>query len=242
MFKFHFKKNSKDLLAHLILVFTPITLISVFYMLYSNQGVDLKNDYVSNLNVVLTIGFALIFQIYGSAHSFETLGQEFLTPHRNRLLATPTEPQRIITSVLVSSVLISFIQTCVVLLFSFLFLKTSYHPVLGVLFILLLSVILNQLLGTVILLYTKNVKSASAVTTLYGIVAPMIMGLYFPLPNHPVIRFFKSYGTPMSLAQTASLGFIENDVQAILIGLIPMVIICLVLYLLINPLSKRVVQ
>ena len=112
MLKFYILRSSKEILGHLILILLPILLISIFNYVNSSYN-------IGAINSVLTIGFALTFQIYGSALSFETLGQDFLSPMRNRLLATPVNPTKIVLSILFSGTIVSFLQTFVVLIFSF---------------------------------------------------------------------------------------------------------------------------
>lgn len=242
MVKFHLLRSARDIYGHLILIFLPLLLIAFFSYIYSNDVFGVGMVDVSQLTRTLTIGFALTFQIYGSAISFETLGQDFLTPMHDRLLASPIEPQKIVASILVSSVILSFLQTLVIVFFAMIVLNTTFPFIFFVILVLLLSVIFHQLLGTIILFLSKKIKTATAITTLYGIVAPFLAGLYFPLPNNPIIQFLQNYGTPMSLAQTGIVGIMEGNVQDILIGVIPILIFSVILFVFINPLSKKVIQ
>jgi ABC-2 type transport system permease protein len=242
MFKFHILRSSRDLFGHLILIFLPILLISFFNYVYSNGIIDTgASDYMAQFSIVLTIGFALTFQIYGAAISFETLGQDFLTPMRDRLLATPVNPRKIVSSILFTSILVSFLQTVVVVLFSILILDTKFDHLIPILLVLLISVVFNQLLGTIILFLTKRVRTATAITSLYGIVAPIITGLYFPLPDIRIINLLRDYLTPMSLAKTAIFGIINQDFKNIFIGIIPLLVLIVILFVLIKPLSKKVI-
>ena len=45
----------------------------------------------------------------------------------------------------------------------------------------------------------------------------------------------------MALAQTAILGVMDNNLKNIAIGTIPLIILSLILFLLIKPLSKKVI-
>ena len=234
MLKFYILRSSKEILGHLILILLPILLISIFNYVNSSYN-------IGAINSVLTIGFALTFQIYGSALSFETLGQDFLSPMRNRLLATPVNPTKIVLSILFSGIIVSFLQSFVVLIFSATILDIKFNNLFLILLVMLISVIFNQLFGTIILFLSKNIKTANSVTTLYGIVAPILAGLYFPLPDNIIINLFEKYLTPMALAQTAILGVMDNNLKNIAIGTIPLIILSLILFLLIKPLSKKVI-
>lgn len=243
MIKFHLLRSTRDLLGHIILIFVPIVLISIFNFIYSNNlfPTEVMVDSVE-VPVILTIGFALTFQIYGSALSFETLAQDFLSPMYDRLLATPVSPRKMIMSVLLSSIIVSFLQTIVIVIFSMIILEARFESLLAVLLVLLLSVIVHQLIGTTILFLSKNVKTANAITTLYGVVAPAFIGLYFPLPDLQIFKLLKWYLTPISLARTAIIGIIKNNGQDILIGIFPLILIVVILFILLRPLSKKVVK
>jgi ABC-2 type transport system permease protein len=195
---------------------------------------------LAEATTMLTIGFALTFQIYGTALSFENLSNDFFTPKHDRLLASPVSPQKIVASILFTSILVSFLQTLVIVFFSIVILKTKFESLFLVLLVLLISVMVNQLIGTTLLFITKKTRTTSAITIFYGIIAPIISGLYFPLPEGKILDLMKSYLTPMSLAQTAIQGIIHSDYKAILLGATPLVIIVVALFMLINPLSKRV--
>lgn len=242
MVKFHLLRSVREIYGHIILIFIPVALIAFFSYIYSNNIFGAGVDDISQQTRTLTIGFALTFQIYGSAISFETLGHDFLTPMRNRLLVSPIEPEKIVSSVLLTSVVVSYLQTLVILIFSMILLDATFPRLFIVLLVLLLSVIFHQLLGTVILFLSKKVKTATAITSLYGIVAPFIAGLYFPLPENLVTRFLKNFGTPMSLAQKGIMGIMEGNAQDIFIGVTPLIIFSVILFGVINPLSKKVIQ
>lgn len=243
MFKFHLFRSSRDIFGHIILILLPILLIAFFNYVYSSEFFDLGPTLdMSQLLTVLTIGFALLFQIYGSGLSFETLGSDFLTPMHDRILATPVNPRKIVLSVMFTGTLVSFLQTLAVVLFSMIVLHARFDHIILVLLVLLISVIFNQLLGTVILFSTKKVSTANIITTLYGIIAPFTVGLYYPLPDNPLLNFMKDYGTPMGLAQKAIFGVINQNLLNVLLGLVPLLVMIMILFILIKPLSKKVIS
>lgn len=242
MFKFYILRASKELFGHLILVFLPILLISFFYYVNSSEIITTGATInTAELSTVLTIGFALTFQIYGSAISFETLGLDFLSPIHDRLLAAPVSPRKIVFSILFTGIVVSFLQTIVIVIFSIIILDAKFHHLFPILIILLVSVIFNQLFGTVILFLTKKVKTATAITSLYGIVAPIIAQLYFPLPDTKIFNLLEKYLTPMSLARTAIFGILNQNFRDVLAGLIPLIILTATLFILVKPLSRKVI-
>lgn len=241
MFKFHFIRSMRDIYGHIILILLPVFLIGFFNFIYSGNliGTGLY-DTSFQLTMVLTIGFALTFQIYGASISFETLGADFFSPMRDRLLATPTEPRRIVLSNLSTGVLVSSLQTLAILGFSAFVLKARLEALFAMLSILLLSIIVNQLLGTVVLLLSRSVKTANTVISLYGAIVPMTIGLYFPLPNNAFFSILRTYLSPLALANTAILGALGNNLQDFLVGTTALALLALGLFIGLKPLIRKV--
>ncbi len=242
MFRFYLIRTLRDIVGHIILIFLPVILISFFEFIYGAGILQMKlpNENLTT-GLVLAIGFSLTFQIYGSSYSLEILGSDFLTPMHDRLLATPERPRKLVMSILFTSIIVSFLQTLMVILYSLFVLKIQFVLLPAILVVLLISVIFNQLFGSILLFLLKSVKNASSVIVLYGIAAPMIAGLYFPLPEGIASEIMKRYLTPMSLAQTAIYGIINKDYSDIIIGLAPIITLSILLFILIKPLSKRVI-
>ncbi|NCC65199.1 MAG: hypothetical protein EOM15_11150 [Spirochaetia bacterium] len=241
MIWFYCKRSLKDVLGHAILIFFPLVLIFFFDYLYRNVDIEtgLALGGPSRITT-LSIGFALTFQIYGSAISFETLAEDVYGPMRNRLFASPIETRSLLLAVLVSSAIVSMVQTTIIMLFSRFVLGALYPRLPLIILILLISVVFNQLLGTVILLLSKGVKLANTVTMLYGSIAPMLAGLYFPLPKNTFFRFIQSYGTPMNLANKASLALMDEQVFQAVPALLALLVLTFVLLGILKPLSRGV--
>ncbi|MEA4866491.1 MAG: hypothetical protein VB088_13980 [Sphaerochaeta sp.] len=106
--------------------------------------------------------------------------------------------------------------------------------------ILLVSVLFNQLLGTVLLFLVGTSKAANVVTTIYGSVVPMLVGLYFPLPDSALFRVIRLYGTPMSLANTASIRAMEGDYGSMALVMLPIAVIVVLLFVSLKPLVRRI--
>lgn len=243
MFRFHLKRARNDFIGHIILILFPVVLISIFHAIYSNQFIEFGASHIyPDFIAFLTIGFALLFQIYGSALSFEYVGNDLFTPMHDRLTSCPIDLRRIVLSVLSSAIIVSFVQTLVVLVFSVLVFKANIPLLYVVLPLMALSVIFNQLLGLVALLFFKKIKTASTVTTFYGIVSPMIVGLYFPLPETPLFVFLGKYITPLGLIQTAIYGAVKKNYADVFIGTFIIVALIVFLFIAIKPLLRRVVS
>ena len=240
MFKFHFVRSMRDVLGHVILVFFPILLIAFFNYILSETPIasGAREHAVPPLSV-LTLGFALTFQIYGASVGFESLGADFFTPMRDRLIASPAEPRSLVISALSVGCIVSFLQTVVVLTFSNLALGAelgSLHLILPILF---LSVIFNQFLGTAILISTESVKTSITSLTIYGAVVPMSVGLYFPLPQNAFFDILRRYLTPLALANTAVLGVLEGNTRDVIVGAGALAIMSCGLFLALRPLIRR---
>lgn len=243
MFSFHLKRTGMDIVGHLMLLILPLVLITFLSYVFSNgivsSGVPID---ISLVSTPLTIGAALTFQIYGAALSFETLGEDFFTPMQDRLLACPANPRKIIMSILSTCSIVSFLQTIVIIIFSMIVLDAKYSNISIIIILMFLSVVFNQLLGSVILFFAKKVSTASGVMTFYGIIAPMITEVYFPLPDNKIFNFIKRYLAPMGLTKTAITGAIQGNVKDVILATIPLLVYIIVLFILLKPLIKKIID
>ncbi|MGE4453859.1 MAG: hypothetical protein AB7D92_04935 [Sphaerochaeta sp.] len=241
MIAFQLKRSSRDLLGHIILILFPLILIFFFDYLYRNISIETGMGMGGQSRITaLTIGFALTFQIYGSAISFETLAEDLYSPMHDRIFSSPVPAQSLILSILLSAILVSFLQTTILLIFSSIILGSSFPSLPLVLLVLLVSVVFNQLLGTVLLLLSGGVKTANLVTSIYGSVVPMIIGLYFPLPKGEFFRLLRLYGTPMGLANTATLAVMEGEMGQFLTCFAVLVLLSALLWFCLGPLVRRI--
>ncbi|MDD3824129.1 MAG: ABC transporter permease [Sphaerochaetaceae bacterium] len=243
MLGFNLKRSSRDFVVHLILIAIPIALIAFFNFVYTNSDIisGIQGERL-NLLATLTVGFALTFQIYGAGLSFETIGIDFFSPIHDRLACSPANLRSMIITTLVSSSVVSFAQTLAIMLFSVIVLGTGIVHMMWVLAIMLLSIIFHQLFGSAILLASRSVKTANIVTTIYGSIAPMLVGLYFPLPDTKLFAIIRQFSTPMSLANTAIRGIIIEDTGMLLSALAPLLVLIILLFLILKPLVGRVTR
>lgn len=241
MFKFNLKRSARDIFGHIILIVLPVVLIAFFNFIYTRSSIisGIHGQEIPFLTV-LTIGFTLTFQIYGAALSFETIGGDFFSPMKDRLAASPADLRKLVISILTTATIVSLLQTLVVVIFSVSILKSPFPKLHLVLPVMVLSIVFNQLLGSTIILATGSVKTSNVIVSTYGSVAPMLVGLYFPLPDTPFFTVVRNYSTPMALTNTAIKGIVSNEPSTTLIALGPMIVLTIVLFLLIRPLIRKV--
>ena len=241
MFIFNLKRSTKDIIGHLILIVVPVILIAFFNFIYSNSAVY-SGIHGQNLSFItlLTIGFTLTFQIYGASLSFETIGADFFSPMRDRLAASPADLRRLILAILLSATVVSSLQTIAVLVFSTVILQAPLPSAPLILATMILSIVFHQLLGSTIMLASRSVKTSNAILSTYGAIAPMLIGLYFPLPDTRLFSIIKNYSTPIALANTAIKGIISNDIHLIITGMIPLTLLTIILFFVIRPLIGRI--
>lgn len=240
MLKFYLKRNIKDIFGHLILIVLPVILILlIHYINISNFGDGLTGEAYDAFTVFITFGFLFMFQIYGSAIAYEGLDKEFYSGMVERLKMAPINLNHVVIFNLVTSIIVNSLQSFAVVLAAVIFLGVSLSAPFLVSLIVFLSVIFNQLLGVFLLFLTKSVKTTTTITTVYGIIAPLAMGLYFPLPEHSIFDFLKDYSTPASLAFTAVNATYSNDYQNILIGVVGLAVLSAILYISLKPLIRR---
>lgn len=243
MFKFYLKRSMKDVIGHLILIGFPALLIIILNTVYKNQIIENGSfELYQQFLTFITIGFVLMFHIYGSAISFETMAADLFTPMRERLDSTPVELKSIIITILSTSTVVSFLQSVVVIFVSVLVLSAEIPLLYFLLPLIMISVIFNQLLGTVILLWSKKVKTATVVTTVYGMVVPFLVGLYFPLPKTSFFDFISNYGTPFGLMLTAINGLVNQEYSKFIIGITPIIIFTVFFMIILKPLTRRLAK
>ncbi len=239
MLKFYFTRSMREIVGHLILIGIPVVIIAffnfVFRDIFQPPGQLLPIPYLT----VITVGFALTFQIYGASLSFEVLGADFFSSMRDRLMASPAEPRGLVVAIIGSGCLISFLQTLAVLLFSSIVLEADLGSLHLTIPIFMISVIVNQLLGTAILLLSRSTKVANSVITIYGSIVPMTVGLYFPLPDGAFVRVLSRYLSPMALANTAILGAMEGNLSVALSTTAVLAVIGIALFVVMRPLVRR---
>ncbi len=241
MYRFNLIRGSRDIVGHMILIAFPVILIAFFGYIYRQApeytGLDgTSYPYLS----VLAIGFALTFQIYGAGLSFENIASDFFSPIRYRIQATPCEPRRLVIAILISGMIVGLLQSLVVLSFATLFLGAMIPLFPFIIPIMAISVIFHHLLGSVIMVQSGSVKTANILLSIYGGIAPMLAGLYFPLPDTRLFLIVRRYLTPMALGNTASLGILGKDLSLMLSGLIPLLALTGGVFLLLRQSIKKV--
>jgi ABC-2 type transport system permease protein len=231
----------RDVVGHLILISIPVILIVLFKVIFTGDLLDaVLPDQSVSYTTILTVGFILMFQIFGSAISFETLAVEFFSPMADRLLSTPADPRRLVVSVLVTSTAVSLLQTCVVMLFSVIVMNTEALLFVRALPVFFIAIVFNQLLGTFILMLTGTAGAANTITSIYGSIAPMTIGLYFPLPDTAFFELLRTYLTPMALANTAVLSVIKGNLSEALLSASILIVLNVLLFAGLRPMIRRI--
>ena len=239
MFRFYALRILKDYLGHIILIGLPVVLISI--MVVINQEVSQVDD-VGPVALFIGIIYIIMFQGFGSAYTFEGLEHDFFKPFKDRLRAAPVHPMRFVVMNILFSIVISFLQSLVLLAYVVIVFGSNIPKVGFVILVLFLGVILVQLMASVCILVFKKASKAQAFITIYIIISMIIAGFFFPLPETGFTIFLSRYSSPLAWTHLASYGFIDGVMKDAFIGLILMGTTIATFTLLVFRLSRRVIQ
>ncbi len=236
MVRFYFLRLLKDYLGHAILLGLPVFLIAV--LTYINDPTQAQWPEISRF---VSIGFILMFQIFGGAYTFEGLQEDFLTAKKDRLNATPVAPIKIVLTQIVFSTVITYLQTLIILVFTIVFFGAEFSNIPLLLLLFLLSAFAAQLLGGVLLFLLKSGNKAQVTITLYAIFAPVLAGFNFQLPQNRITPYLERYSTPLALTRTGIHGLLDQNYTDVVIGFSSMMGFIVILMVLLNKFSKEVI-
>jgi len=228
MFRFYALRTLKDWIGHVILIGLPITLI---YLLTYINAYD--TDFWAEAATVISISFIIMFQVFGSAYTHETMHQDFFTAYKDRLLATPVRKNHVIFMILLISTLTSFIQTMFILLFSVVVVGAEFSRYELLIPLLLLSSIISQFIAGYFMVLLKNTSKAEAAITFYAVFGTFMAGVFFEMPSGRVSDFLTRYSTPVAWTRSAALSIIDftgDDILisfVLLIGTATLLILCM---------------
>lgn len=165
-----------------------------------------------------SVTMALMTLIFTGYLAMGKLQIDFLTEMKSRLSCTPKSIGLILTGELLGTTLMGFMQTTILVLFTHFVYGANWgnNPIVvfGTLFIM---TFFGQMLATSLTLGMKNANAPQ------GIIGAAAMGFSFlsggfyvsPLSGN-IGKFFLTYGTPISLAQTAIFGSIYGGSSQII--------------------------
>ncbi|MBU1142396.1 MAG: ABC transporter permease [Firmicutes bacterium] len=237
MVRFYGLKVLKDYLGHIILIGLPVVLISLMTAI-TKEISDVED--VKQTALYIGIVYIIMFQGFGAAYTFEGIEHDFFKPFRNRLRATPVHPMKFVLANILSSIGISFIQSLVILGYVVLFYGAIVSNLMLVLLTLFIGVVLAQFIAAMSILILKKASKAQSVITVYIIVAMVISGLFFPLPENNITLFLSKFSSPLAWTNYTVQGFMNNSYDEALLGLGLLSTLVIVIGLAVYRLSKRV--
>ncbi|AKL95965.1 ABC-2 type transporter [Clostridium aceticum] len=203
---FMFRRMLRGYLGMIILLITPLALITVLGMIAGN-AVDALGVPVMN-GVALTM--VLGFQLYGGFYTMEYVRDDLISSKKWRMYSLPYQAHQHAFSILFTCTVFSALQGTVMVFFTRWVYGVDWGNMVLVLIVLLTLSMLSQLVFLVLVLGVKNYKSAERLGTAYGLVSMALAGVWFPMPDTGVLGFLSSYGNPLSLGQ--------NAVYALMVG------------------------
>lgn len=236
MLRFYGLRLLKDYLGHAILLGLPIFFVTILTYINSPDA-----SVWPEVSLFISIGFMLMFQLFGGAYTFEGLHDDFMTAKKDRLKAAPIEPVKLVITQISFCTLMTFVQTLIVLVFTIVLFGADFVNLPLVISLFFLSALAAQLLGGVLLFIFKSSSKAQIAITLYAIFAPMLAGFNFELPTHRITHILTRYSTPLALTKTGIFGVIEGNTNDVILGFISLLVFIGLLMFMLKKLSKEVI-
>ncbi len=238
MYRFYLLRILRDYIGHIILIGLPVVLISL--MVSINRGIEGAPS-VEESALFIGIVYIIMFQGFGAAYTFEGIEHDFFKPFKDRLRAAPVNPMNFVVANIVFSIMISFLQSLVLLLFVVVVFGAVVPNWGFVLMVLFIGVLFAQLLAAMCIFLLKKASTAQALITIYIIAGMVLAGFFFPLPESDLATFLSKYSSPLAWTHYAVYGFINGKYQEALLGIGLLSVAIVVVGSLVYRLSKRAV-
>lgn len=200
------RRMLRGYLAMIILLVTPLALITVLGMIAGNAVDQLGVPIMNGIAMTMILGF----QLYGGFYTMEYIRDDLISPRKWRMYSLPYQAHQHAFSILLACSLFSALQGIVMVFFTQWVYGVDWGNIGLVLLIVFALSILSQLVFLALVLGIKNYKSAERLGTAYGLVSMALAGVWFPMPNSGILGFLSTYGNPLSLGQ--------NAVYALMVG------------------------
>ena len=236
MLRFYTLRILRDYIGHIILIGLPMFLVCILTYITTPDG-----ESTAFVARHIAIVFVLMFQMFGAAYTFEGLRDDFLTPRKDRIKATPVNPIAIVLTQITLSTIITFLQGLLVIGFTVVMFGSSYPNMAFILLLIFLSALFAQLFGALLVFTLKSASKAQIGVIIYAILTPMLAGLNVELPDHAVVPYLERYSSPLALVNTGITGAFESHTNDMMIGLVSILLFIGVFTLLVKHYSKRVI-
>jgi hypothetical protein len=237
--RFYALRVLKDKVGHIILIGLPLVLMSI--MIALNRDNVAANEF-DELVIYIGLIYIIMFQGFGSAYTFEGIEYDFYKTFKSRLLVSPVNPIRFVYANIIAGMLISYLQSLVLVLYLILFYGIHIPRLTGVLFALMLGVIFSQLLASLIVFLVKKASIAQAIITVYIIIAMMAGGFFVSFPTSDLVVFLEKFSSPIAWVRYLTYGFIDQDLSVIYLGSGLLIGSIILLVLLTYTLSQKVLR
>ncbi|ABR49838.1 ABC-2 type transporter [Alkaliphilus metalliredigens QYMF] len=205
---FMLRRMLRGYLALIILLVTPLALITVLGMVAGNaMDEQLGVPVINTIAVTMILGF----QLYGGFYTMEFIREDLISSKKWRMYSLPYQAHQHAFSILLTCIAFSALQGFTMVLFTQWFYGVDWGNIGFVLVVLLALSILSQLVFLNLVLGVKNYKNAERIGTAYGLVSMALAGVWFPMPDSGVLHFMSTYGNPLSLGENAVYAFMAGE-------------------------------
>ncbi|MEK4199185.1 MULTISPECIES: ABC transporter permease [Cytobacillus] len=192
-------RMSRDYITLLLLLVVPIILITIFYFVLG----DMKNQYGDLAFYDTAQLMTLVFQLFGGSIVIAYIQDDLFSARRQRILVAPMSLPLYALSISLCGMFFSIFLGFLLVLFTGVGLNVEWGNVFWVMYIIALLAVLSSLVSLILIFSVKNIKLAERLSDVYGIGCVVLAGLFFPIPDYPVITFINEYLNPLLLAANA---------------------------------------
>ena len=224
---YNFRRMLRNYLGMVILLVTPIALITVLGLLADDAmnetlGIPIKDE------IVVIMVFA--FLMFGGFYTMEYVKGDLMSSMKWRMHSLPYQAHTHAYSILISSSLFNVLQSFIIVIYT-LFVYDVHWGNLWLVFLILLTVsTFIQFVFINLVLGVKNYKTAERLGTAFGIGSVMLAEVWFKMPDIAPFPLLSTYGNPFSLGKNMIFANMtgENTDKA-LISLVILIIATIIL-------------
>lgn len=205
---FVLKRVLREITALGILFITPIVLITILGMI-SDGAVDEVMGIPRVDSVALSM--ILAFQLFAGFYTLELINQDLISKRKWKLLSLPIQFNRYMYSIILVTTFYGGLQSYIITHYTRIVYGVTWGNQLRLAISICLVSLVVQLIYLNIALYLKNYKSMERAGTALGLISMGLGGVWFQIPDVPVLKVLTTYGNPYSLAKNILLDGMKNQ-------------------------------
>ena len=204
------KRISRDLVSLAILFITPLVLITILGLVAD----EAMNELLGLRQVdVVAVTMILAFQLFAGFYTLELMQQDLLKDRKWRIRSLPIPITHYMYSILIVTVFYGGLQSYALTQYTRIVYDVTWGDQLRLVPAIFLISLFIQSVYLNIALYLKNFKTMERTATGLGLFSMLVGGVWFQMPDQPILNFLGTYGNPFSLAQNILIDGMRSKVS-----------------------------